>query len=163
MISDKRVVHIHFHWIHTISNYKIEFWLFSSRLIIFTLAFGILIISAPMNSMKIPAQIPTGIVYYWIGTIFPRCAIHVLYFNLPNGFTFNSTHNTPVMLAPLTISYYLDNKNHYDYLPNHKFYNSLFRFMKAECYFCILYYKLFNNSDIAASDDFFVHRLVSYF
>jgi len=126
----------------------------------FTLSFGILFSSTLLNIMVIPAQIPTDTVDYWIGNISPRCAINILYFNFTNDFNFNATHNIPVMLAPL--NYYPENKNKYDYLPNQKFYNSLLRFLKAECYFSILYYKLLNNSHTAASDDLFLYRLVSF-
>jgi len=114
-----------------------------------------------MGSLEVLAQIPTDTVDYWIGNISPRCAINILYFNFTDDFNFNSTHNIPVILAPL--NYYPENANFRDYLPNHKFYNSLIRFIKAECYFSILYYKLLNNSDTAASsDDLFLHRLIFF-
>jgi len=83
-----------------------------------------------------------------------------MYFNFTNDFTFNSNPIIPVMLVPM--NYYPENKNRHEYLQNHKFFNSLFRFMKAQCYFSILYYKQLNLFDTAASDDLFLHRLVTF-
>jgi len=126
----------------------------------FNLSFGIFAIWVLMSSLEVPAQIPTDTVDHWIENISPKCAIYILYFNFTNDFHFNSTHAVPVMLAPL--NYSPENKNYHDYLPNQKFYNSLLRFMKAECYFSILYYKLMINVATAGSDDLFLYRLVTF-
>jgi len=118
------------------------------HIMMFTLSFGTLLISA-LNSLEALAQIPTDSIDYWIGNISPRCAINIIYYQLTNDFTFNSAHNIPVMLVPL--KYYDTLKSRRKFLKN--LYNSSIRFMKAECYFSVLYYKPLNNDKISSNID----------
>jgi len=112
----------------------------------FALSFAILVVSA-LTSLEVQAQIPANSIDYWIGNISPRCVIKVIYFNFTKNFTFNSTHDIPVMFIPLThydsVSKYIQSPRRI-YLQNHIFYNSSLRFQKAECYFSIIYYEFIN-------------------
>jgi len=124
----------------------------------FALPLWILVISA-VNSLGIQAQIPTHSIDYWIGNISPRCAINIIYYKRTKNFTFKSSHNIPVMFAP--IKYYSKLTDHGEYLQNHKFYDSSLRFLKAECYFSILYYKP-HSDEIKFKIDHFLFELVNY-
>jgi len=102
----------------------------------FTLSFSALLMFA-LNSLGVFTQIPTDSIDYWIGNISPRCAINIIYLNFRNDFTFNSAHNIPVMLVPIEYHFKIERFN--NHLINQKFRGSSLRFMKAECYFSILY------------------------
>jgi len=129
----------------------------------FTLSFAILAVLA-LTSLELQAQIPTNSIDYWIGNISPRCVIKVIYFNFTKDFTFNSTHDIPLMFIPLThynsVYKYAQLGTYYRqtprriYVKNHIFHNNSLRFQKAECYFSIIYYKFINtptdDSDILA-------------
>jgi len=134
----------------------------------FTLSFGILVISV-LKSFEVLAQIPTNSINYWIWNISPRCAINIIYYELTNDLVFNSVRNIPVMLAPVENNHYIEYapSDHYllrfkEYLENHKFYNISLRFMKAECYFSILYFKSPNNFDDPTSEDIYLYSLINY-
>jgi len=111
-----------------------------------SLSIGFLVMSA-LNSFEILAHIPTDSVDYWIGNISPQCAINIIYFERTNDFIFNSVYTIPVLFVPLI--FYQESEEFENYLGNHQFKNISLRFMKAECYFSILYYKLLNDD----SDD----------
>jgi len=105
----------------------------------FTISFGLLLITT-LKSLGVLSHIPTGSIDYWIGNISPRCAINIIYHAFSNDFNFSSTHNIPVMFVPLK-----SHNNSYSRRTNlrsTRFYNSSLRFLKAECYFSIIYYKL---------------------
>jgi len=130
----------------------------------FKVVFGILFFWTN-NSLKVQAQIPTESIDYWIRNISPRCVINVIYFEITKDFIFESTHNIPVMFVLPKynrIGQFRRSYNHKD-LENHDFYDSALRFLKAECYFSILYYKLLNDdSDNTARNDIFLFAMVNY-
>jgi len=124
------------------------------------LSFGIFVISA-LNSLEVLAQIPTSSIDYWIGNISPRCAIHIIYDELTNDFTFHSTYNIPLMLVSL--KFYRTKSTEYSYyLRHHKFYHGSLRFMKAECHFSVLYYKMLYDLDESFVDYKVLYDLIGF-
>jgi len=115
-----------------------------------SLSFGLFVMSA-LNKLEVLAEIPTDSIDYWIGNISPRCAINIIYFEQTNDFIFNSVHNIPVLFLPL--KFHNDTTANFDYLLEHQHRGISLRFMKAECYFSILYYKKLNNFDNDPSYD----------
>jgi len=87
-----------------------------------------------------PPTIPTESIDYWIANVSSRCAIKIIYYKFTNDFKFGSTHEIPVVFVPL--QYHHEPRQRFDYLLRHKFFNSSLRFLKAECHFSIIYYKL---------------------
>jgi len=79
---------------------------------------------------------------YWIRNIPPRSVIRIVYFESTNDFSFHALYNIPVIFVPI-----LDPKARSGQKPAKRprkksnFRNSSLKFMKAECYFSILYYK----------------------
>jgi len=92
-----------------------------------------------LKSRFVQLRIPVESIDYWIGNISPRCALSIIYIKFTTDFTFNSTHDIPVMLIPLI--HYPEFRSRIEYLQTHKFFNSSLRFLKAECYFSVIYYK----------------------
>jgi len=115
------------------------------------------------NSFKAQAQIPTDSIDYWIGNISPRCAISIIYFELTSDFIFKSAHNIPVMFVPLQYNRTKKLGKFYNYLDldEHKFFNGGIRFMKSECYFSVLHYKLLNDFENTTTDDIFLYKIVT--
>jgi len=105
-------------------------------------------------SKVVQLRIPVDSIDYWIGNISPRCALNIIYFNLTTDFTFNSTHDIPVMFTPLI--HYPEFLSRIKYLQTHKSYNSFQRFLKAECYFSIVYYKMSPNYNTSPEDDYYI-------
>jgi len=85
----------------------------------------------------VQSHIQTDSIDYWIGNISPRCAINIIYINFTNEFRFTSTHEVPVLFTRGI------NRDKVKY--NHSFFSSFLRFIKAECYFNIIYYKPHKN------------------
>jgi len=109
------------------------------KLIMLTIFIGLLLIQIVSSN----ELIQTESLDYWVGSISPRCAINIIYYNLTNDFIFNSTYNIPVMFVPLP--YYRDWHSRLSYLKNNKFFSSSLRFLRAECFFSVIYYKLFQS------------------
>jgi len=106
-----------------------------------------------MNSFEGHSQTNADSIDYWIGNISPRCALKIIYYDFTmNNFIFNSTHDIPVMLVP--IKYYHTWEPIVRYLRTHKFRNSSLRFLKAECYFSLIYYKLPEDFSNKLTQDF---------
>jgi len=123
-----------------------------------SLSIGFFVVSA-LNSLEVQAQIPTNSMDYWIGNISPRCAVNIFYFNLTNDFIFNSVHNIPVTLSSL--NFYHEYEEIKNYLRNHQFKNISLRFIKAECYFTILYCKKLNDhSEDSYLNNSYVHTFI---
>jgi len=114
------------------------------KLIMLPIFIGLLLIQIVTSN----ELIQTESLDYWIGSISPRCAINVIYYNLTNDFIFNSTYNIPVMFVPLP--YYRDWHSRLTYLKHNKFFRSSLRFLRAECFFSVIYYK-FSQSFISRS------------
>jgi len=92
-----------------------------------------------LSTWMVRSQIKTNSIDYWIGNISPRCAINLIYHNFTTNLRFSSAHEIPIMLIPL--KHIPDSSARYYYLRDHQFFNSSLIFMKAECYFSIIYYK----------------------
>jgi len=90
-----------------------------------------------LNSFEVSARIPITSIDYWLGNISPRCAINIMYYNLTNDFKFNSTYDIPVMFVPLKYYPFWD----LQILEDHQFSKSSLRFLKARCFFSLIYYK----------------------
>jgi len=107
-----------------------------------------------LKSRFVQLQIPVESIDYRIGNISPRCALNIIHFNFTTDFIFNSTHGIPVMFTPLI--HVPDFFSGIKYFQTHKFYNSSQRFLKAECYFSIMYYKKPPNFNTSHEDDFYI-------
>jgi len=95
-----------------------------------------------IHSLELLPQIQTNSIDYWIGNVSPKCAVNIIFYNFTGDFLFNSTYDIPIMLIPLTYYENLEKKQRNIHLRKTKVYRSSFRFLKAECYFSIIYYKL---------------------
>jgi len=118
--------------------------------IIFKLSLGHLLIYL-LNILEVQTEIPTESIDYWIGNVSPRCAINIIYYNFTNDFSFESTHEIPVMFVPL--EYHHDWEPRLKYLKHNNFFNSSLRFLKAECYFSIIYYKVLDSFTNRSEED----------
>jgi len=138
------------------------------HIILAKMLFGILFTSA-MNILEVFAEIPTESIDYWIGNISPRCTINIIYYEFSNDFILKSPNNIPVMWAPLKFyekppEFYRTRGpfDYFNYMTSHKFYNSAMRFMKAECFFSILYYKLPKNFAHITTNNIYLYDMITY-
>jgi len=104
-----------------------------------------------LNISIVQSEIQTQSIDYWIGNISPRCAINIIYFNFTTDFSFTSTYHIPVIFIPLAHDPTLKARD--GYFKKHKFYNASLRFMKSECYFSLIYYKIHPNLITTSLED----------
>jgi len=72
-----------------------------------------------------------------LGNIPKRCVVHVMYFRNTNDFSFISLHTIPIMWDDVDIN----NAKISNFKPQHTFHKWSLKFLKAQCFFTIIYYK----------------------